>query len=426
MKWGTPDYTNGPYKDDDEDDWDSDDGLKTLYEKVAASVGDVADLASSFLVARGELRTLDYIAFAIRGSSTCIELWNRWMPQGPSPAADLAKYFVHPGTPWKLASYYACSTAFDNIEIREQIVESHVERQKGKIHQAVWTAVIDGVEIGWISSPKCDKVPSRIWSKTPEKIKEIAASRLWDKCGEDKIVRFAGTTVRPCELPTNLIDTQSSLSVEARARKFLERSVPRAMVLDGQPGTGKSSLVGILARKLGFKTIIFGADDLLSTHRHGYEDIRGTELAEMMKPDVLIVNDIDRLREDSQLILLDVLDTAKAYAKLIFATTNHYRNLLEPVRRPGRLDDVIHVPGLGVEEILLIAPDMAPLAEKMVGWPISYVKDMQNRYNVLGDLAYEEFDEVAKRLREIQEDGKYEADSEEDEDADDEAPYDDL
>jgi hypothetical protein len=180
--------------------------------------------------------------------------------------------------------------------------------------------------------------------------------------------------------------------------------------MDGEPGTGKTTAAAHMARKLNLRTVVMNVEDLvkLTADRHGVYKAAGPELAEMLEPDILIVNDIDRISKDKQLPILDLLDNAKHYTKLIFVTTNHYRDLIEPVRRPGRLGDMISVPGLSREEIELIAPGLAHLADRMLGWPIDYVRDMQDRYDVLGEEAFDEFGEVQRRLEEVRKDGKYE------------------
>jgi hypothetical protein len=144
--------------------------------------------------------------------------------------------------------------------------------------------------------------------------------------------------------------------------------------------------------------MVSGGDELLP---------QGARLAQLMRPEILIINDVDRLSEDDQLRLLDILDSAKRYARLVFITTNHYRRLLEPLRRPGRTDDLIQVPGLCLEEILTLAPSAVSLAERMIGWPIAYVLDIAQRINVLGLDAVNEFEQVEQRLLEIRQDGRY-------------------
>lgn len=189
---------------------------------------------------------------------------------------------------------------------------------------------------------------------------------------------------------------------------FIHANEPWAIILDGEPGGGKTTAAGHLAQKMGFRTVVVNADDLCK-QGHDSDGIhaRGMELAEMLKPDIIIVNDIDRVEPKDQLALLDFFDNSKGFAKLVFATTNRYRDLIEPVRRPGRLDDLITVPGLDYEEIQRVAPAFSAHADRMLGWPIAYVRNMQKRYEVIGERAFEELDDMARRLSEVRTDGNY-------------------
>lgn len=382
--------------------WDS----QTTWGRVLTTGHHLMPLATSLLMARGRFRLVDYAALGISVTNAGLSIYRVWAVEKP---VDLSSYFTDLDSGWKLCGYFVSKLAFDGVEIQERIVESRHRTKGGKIVEAAYTAVIDGVEIGWVSEPDCNSTPSHIYSKTPERIRDLAAKRLWERAGSDKILRVQGEVTLSYTLPEELIETRFLQTVEKRVAAFIDGKVARAMVLDGEPGCGKTSCVGYLARKFGLKTIIIAAEEFLESYPNGHGEFfnRAMEFVEVLKPDILIVNDVDRVPRDRQLPLLEVFDNAKTYAKVIFATTNHYRDLIEPVRRPGRLDDLIRVPGLSLEEILLLAPELQDIAPKMLGWPIAYVRDMKDRYRVLGDLGLAEFDEVARRLEEVRIDGNY-------------------
>lgn len=400
MHWGSGLSNSAPE--------DVKEGHRSAWGNVLDTADEIADVATALLMARGVLRYIDYAAIGYRTVKAGLNVYRIWAKDTPP---DLNSAFQHEGSPWKLASYFASRLAFEGLTIQERIIEEHKYVREGKVVRAAWTATIDGVEIGWVSPPQMNVVPTHIWSKTPERIRELASKRLWERAGSDRMLRIKGETVFPQLLPETIIETEFLRRVETRAQAFLAKSVPRTMVLDGEPGTGKTTAVGYLARKLNFRTAILSADEFLNQSTpNGLGDwiCAGMELVETLKPDVLIVNDIDRLEAEDQLVLLDVFDNAKLYTKLVFVTTNHYRKLLEPVRRPGRLDDVISVPGLDLKELQFVAPELPErYHERVVGWPISYVRDLQDRYRVLGQAGLDEFDEVQRRLNEVREDGKY-------------------
>jgi len=217
----------------------------------------------------------------------------------------------------------------------------------------------------------------------------------------------------PVHIPPNLIETEFLRSVERRTRIFSEGNVPRAVILDGEPGTGKSVASLYIARKMNAKAAVFSAENyqhFVASPNSSEGMVSGSVMGEMLRPEVLIINDIDRLDTDDQLSLLDNLDTAKSYAKIIFVTTNNYRKLIEPIRRPGRLDDLIHVPGLTNEEVRQVAPDL-PLAivQRVHNWPVAYVADIQRRIDILGvEDALKELHLLETRLSEVRADMKNE------------------
>lgn len=400
VQWGTKRTAKSP-----RDGMNGFDDSRSLWGKVVATAQPLGHLAQQVILARGRLRILDYAALGVSATRAGVEIHSIWSRE---TVVNLTPYFDHPGSEWKIAPYFVSRVAFENLEIHEKIVETHKVVKGGKITQAAWTATVDGVEIGWVGEPAEETVPEYIWSKTPEKIRHIAARRLWEKAGADNILRIQGEKTFPHFLPTDIVETNFLRMMQARVSKFLDKNVAWSIIMDGQPGTGKSVAVGYIAKKLGFKTVIVGAEDFCQRFqdRDGVS-AHGVQLAEILRPDILIVNDIDRVTLEDQLRLLEIFDNAKSYARLIFATTNHYRKLLEPVRRPGRLDDLITVPGLSLEEVKQIAPGLIAHAERMVDWPIAYVRNMQERFIVLGDTAIDEFDTVARRLEEIRKDGKY-------------------
>lgn len=395
MHWTSEIDTRTPNHDGFEDD--------TVFERVLQTANNLSEIGEAFLSARGKLRKIDYLAIATKAVHAGMSIFNTWASKD---MINLAEYFNQPGTEWKLVPYMASLHAFENRDIEERIVHSHKRVRYGKINSAAWTAVVEGIEIGWTGPPDQVNVPPYIWSKTPEQIRNLAARRLWDRAGSDKIIRVSADKISPHQVDISIYETQFLKDLEWRIRKFLESNISRAFLLNGEPGCGKSACTTYLTHKLGFCGVIVKAVDFLTGHI-GAANVSGADLAEMLRPDVLIVNDVDRLTEADQVALLDVFDSAKSFAKLIFATTNHYRDLIEPLRRPGRLDDLIHVPLLSLEEIEHIAPSLKEHTSKMLGWPVVYVRDMQDRYSAMGEVALAEFDLVTNRLQEVREDGEY-------------------
>jgi ATPase family associated with various cellular activities (AAA) len=385
---------------------DKTESRSSLWGKVLQSGEILGPVAMTAILARGRLRLRDYIAIGASTVNAGLKLWDIWSIEEP---INLAKAFDYEGSPWRLCPYFICQHAFESMEIAEKMLDKYKVTKGGKVISAAWTATVDGIEIGWTGSPHQAVVPETIWSTKPQEIRLIAARRLWEKAGSDRVLRIVGEKTMPVFLPQAVVETEFLQMVEVRARKFLDHQTPRAMIMDGEPGTGKTTAAAHLARHFDFQTVVMSVEDFIRSESPNGGRASGLELARLLAPDILIINDIDRLRPEYQLNLLDLLDAAKSFARLVFVTTNHYRALIEPVRRPGRLDDLLLVPGLSIKEIEMIAPKLKQIAGRMLGWPIAYVRDMADRYDVLGEEALAEFDDVQRRLNEVREDGGYRA-----------------
>lgn len=382
--------------------------LASTWGKTWGTLERVAEFATALLQTRGDLRPLDYLALGAAATKASVGIYSTW--RGRPPELSLADFFDLPGSGWRRCSSWSTVWAFGGMEVNERLIEDHKQVFRGKVISACWTAVVDGVEIGWVGPPNQNAVPDNIWSKDPDRVWNIVSRRLWEKAGSDNIIRIEESDCIPYNLPSGIIETTLLRDTADIAKKFIEKGKPWAMILDGEPGTGKTVAAGYVARKFDYRMAVLDASSLVGAPDHVdlfTAETRASRVAAMLKPDVLLINDIDRLTKEGQLELLSFLDSAKSFARLVFVTTNHYRSLIEPIRRPGRLDEIVHVPGLTLDEIRKVAPDLPSIADKMIGWPIAYVRSMQDRFDVLGSAALDHYDRVANRLSEVREDGKY-------------------
>jgi len=391
MRW-----SNSPSLHDSGSKWKD---VNDSWGKVAVTLEEIADIGTCLLTARWPLRTVDKLALGMKSAKVLTNIYREWKSEEATVRLD--EYFQ--GAPWQIVNYSVAAHAFQNIEIEEKLIKTHATSRNGKLTNAAWIATVQGVQIGWVGPPNMASMPIPIYCAAPDKVRDLAASRLWEMAGCDNILRVKDDQTFPVVVATDFIETEFVRNLESRVRRFLGAKSARAVLMDGQPGAGKTSSAAYLAKKFNLRTVVIDAIDF-TTRSASDVQLRGNGLVQMLRPEAIVVNDIDRLEVGEQLELLDLLDNAKQYAKLIFATTNHYRGLIEPIRRPGRLDDFVSVPGLTLEEIRKIAPDAGEYTERMLDWPIAYVCDVQKRFDVLG---HHEFEEVERRLTEIREDGSY-------------------
>jgi hypothetical protein len=122
----------------------------------------------------------------------------------------------------------------------------------------------------------------------------------------------------------------------------------RGILLEGPPGTGKTSIINILADKL-IKAggLVFTVNN--SNELNWYIDFMHTNLR-VAEPDrnvIVIVEDIDKYMDggglESMLLLwLDGEDSVDH--QVVVATTNRFDDLNDLLLRPSRFDDHIEVP----------------------------------------------------------------------------------
>lgn len=118
----------------------------------------------------------------------------------------------------------------------------------------------------------------------------------------------------------------------------------RGILLEGFPGTGKSSIISLLAKELISKGgIIFKVDnqrnlpDYINFLRFSFREL------EKETPIITIIEDIDKYENEET--LLDFLDgKASIGHHVVIATSNNTSNLSNTFLRPSRLDLHIEVP----------------------------------------------------------------------------------
>lgn len=172
----------------------------------------------------------------------------------------------------------------------------------------------------------------------------------------------------PTTEKSKYVFTETGLHVLSVVEKWLnakqwyeERNINyrRGIVLHGTPGTGKSALILEIAKKVQIPIFIF---DLSTFSNHEFsnriEKISGGDSAILLFEDIdniwdgrKIVNkmhNIDQLTFDCFINHLSGVKSIKN--KFIFITTNHLEKIDSALLRRGRIDEVIELPSLNMEE----------------------------------------------------------------------------
>lgn len=167
--------------------------------------------------------------------------------------------------------------------------------------------------------------------------------------------------------------------VTEEVRKYLDKGINRSIIFHGPPGTGKTSLINSVALNIGTRVLSIEVGELA---RISPSDILlGINLA---KPDVLIINDFDRLNRPSE--FLNTLEKVHQNIKLFMVSANRLASIPDAVRRCGRFDQIISITKLdrGIIKLLLNADVPPEVFEEVSVWPAAFVAELGNRIAVLG------------------------------------------
>ena len=121
-----------------------------------------------------------------------------------------------------------------------------------------------------------------------------------------------------------------------RWRAFMEADMRRVILCQGVPGSGKSTFCLHASRELGERVLMLTPD--------AYSDLGCTEwreLIELLAPDVVIVDDIDRVGHHVLETRLRFFEEGYCEVPLVLFTSNDHTDLPLAMRRPGRIDQIL-------------------------------------------------------------------------------------
>lgn len=161
-----------------------------------------------------------------------------------------------------------------------------------------------------------------------------------------------------------------------RWKQFKEKGMRRSIILHGKPGTGKSTLARQATQELEGDVVFVPVETLIDCRSIEYF----SQVLEILEPDILIIDDLDRLHHSDLESLLSFFEETENPVPFILATTNHLDNLPDAIKRPGRFD-----------EIWEIEPPSDEVREKV----ISYLAELEDF-----DLSEETTEKIAKIAKE--------------------------
>lgn len=121
-------------------------------------------------------------------------------------------------------------------------------------------------------------------------------------------------------------------------RAFREQGLRRSVLLQGPPGCGKSTFCRHAADELSARTLMLTPEF--------YESLRCAawrSIVEILRPEMVIVDDVDRVSATKLETKLQLFEEGYCAVPYVLFTTNDHTKLPAPMRRPGRIDQIIEV-----------------------------------------------------------------------------------
>lgn|GEM_PF-3036738 len=229
--------------------------------------------------------------------------------------------------------------------------------------------------------------------------------RMWRQLGCQNLA-FSRSGLVPdpfVDGDAGVVPTAQVIELGDRLRRFLDADVRRSYLFVGPPGTGKSSAVRLLTRALSLRTLRVDVSALGDLASGSDDSVTAslTALVQILRPEALVLDDIDRASVDGE--LLQFLELAHRACRVVLATANCTNNMLGAALRPGRFDEVHEISRLDAQVLRRLLGDDADLAERMATLPVAYVGEFVERRRVLGRAAAEaELDALIARCKKIE------------------------
>lgn len=266
----------------------------------------------------------------------------------------------------------------------------------------VCLGTLEGNPIGWLSNfdGKIQDGPYMRSDRQPETHAALGTC-LWRELGCQNLIYSAdGLTPDPFLCGIGMMSEQFS-GVQSRVAAFLATETSRSLLFTGPPGTGKSTGIRQVAASLGLRTLRVDIRLLTESPRRRDQSVTNSldTLVRALAPDTLILDDIDRVREEDK--LLHFLELAKRTCRLVLASANNPKEMSKATLRPGRFDELVEVTRPDPRIVRELLGDCPEAIDQLGALPMAYINEFVQRRNALGiETALAELPGLVERFKE--------------------------
>jgi len=190
------------------------------------------------------------------------------------------------------------------------------------------------------------------------------------------------------------LESEQGKALSGRIQRFLSAGHRRSILLHGDPGAGKSCMARYICEELGMNTLFIDAAQALRL------DLKSLGMAfRLLQPQVIIMDDLDRVTDESAIpLLLSLIDRISNVSRLFIATANDVDVMSRAVVRTGRFDELELVERA---DDFMFELDWLPkeLSGEVESWPASFISELEKRISTLGpDCAADEVERLRPRV----------------------------
>lgn len=203
-----------------------------------------------------------------------------------------------------------------------------------------------------------------------EKIKQFLINKLFTSLNGSCIQLYKDDKkigIIPFELRE--YDSKMADDLYDYVKKSMERKLPRAIMLCGEAGAGKTVVANTLLKRLNLQTLI-----VKDFNKVGYETV--IAVIKLLNIEALLIDDFDHANIGDNSLMLGFLENVRNNLKVIIATVNSTQKFHKALVRPGRFDKIILANKLDEPVVKkLLGEDLLEYFDRIKEWPIAYINE---------------------------------------------------